>query len=90
MVGGNDKDDVHIGRWINESRTLYANVANKAWLEWGQEILPQDIASAETKESMAEEEKRRINDIDDQFANGPMSFEEHEVALKALQVEMEV
>ena len=93
MAGGNDNDDAQVRRWIEESKGLYANIVNEAWLEWGQEILPHLAKTSkdngETKESLDEEERRRVEELDDAFANGPMSFEDREAGLKALRVEIE-
>jgi hypothetical protein len=88
MAGGDDNEDAQVRRWIEESKGLYANVANEAWLEWGQDILPHLAKNSkdhgETKESLVEEERRRVEELDDAFANGPMSFEDREAGLKAL------
>jgi hypothetical protein len=93
MAGGDDNEDAQVRLWIEESKAIYANVANEAWLEWGQDILPHLATNSkeqgETKESLDEEERRRVEELDDAFANGPMSFEDREAGLKALRVEIE-
>ena len=48
-----------------------------------------DVEIVETKESLDEEESKREGELDDQWLDGPLSDEDHAMAVKALKIEFE-
>jgi hypothetical protein len=97
MAGGNDTEDAQVRRWIEESKGLYANVANEAWLEWGQDILPhlaktsKDKELVETEETLDDDFDTRMDKIFDMYLDKtkPMTKEEYEAKKKEIEEEFE-
>jgi hypothetical protein len=97
MAGGNDNDDAQVRRWIEESKGLYANVANEAWLEWGQDILPhlaktsKDSEFVETEETLDDEFDTRMDKLFDIYLDKtrPMTKDEYEAKKKEIEEEFE-
>jgi hypothetical protein len=97
MAGGNDNEDAQVGRWIDESKGLYANVANEAWLEWGQDILPhlaktsKDQALVETEEMLDDEFDTRMDNLFDMYLDKKklMTKDEYEAKKKEIEEEFE-
>ena len=97
MAGGNDNEDTQVRRWIEESKGLYANVANEAWLEWGQDILPhlaktlKDKEQVETNETLDDEFDTRMDNLFDIFLDKTktMTKEVYEAKKKEIEEEFE-
>jgi hypothetical protein len=95
MAGGNDNDDAQVRRWIEESKGLYANVANEAWLEWGQDILPhlaktsKDSEQVETEEMLDDEFDTRMDQLFDMYLDKTKTMTKDVYEAKKKEIESE-
>jgi hypothetical protein len=95
MAGGNDNEDAQVGRWIEESKAIFANVANEAWLEWGQDILPhlaktsKDQALVETEEALDDEFDTRMDKLFDVYLDKTKTMTKEEYEAKKKEIELE-
>jgi hypothetical protein len=95
MAGGNDNEDAQVGRWIEESKVLYANVVNEAWLEWGQDILPhlaktsKDQERVETEETLDDEFDTRMDELFDIFLDKTKMMTKEVYEAKKTEIESE-
>jgi hypothetical protein len=80
---------------VSDTQVAYADVTNKAWLEWGQEILPHlvnhtpDEANDETEESLDKELEAKMDELAVSFLedNSAMTKEEYDLRMKTIELE---
>jgi hypothetical protein len=78
-----EKKDVQVEGWVANMQGIYVKIMNKAWLEWGEEILPhftknsKDVATVKMEESLEEEYKTRINALGDKYVEAQIMKEEY-------------
>jgi hypothetical protein len=80
---------------VADTRVAYADVTNKAWLEWGQEILPHlvndtpDEANDENEETLDKELEAQMDALAVSFLedNSAMTKEEYDSKMKTIELE---